>query len=113
MTLFFRFLTIISLLIITYMSLQPAIPSGNIPYFDKLMHLGAYAVLAGLWRLGWPKFWGGWIFLGLAIFGIAIEFAQHMMGLGRTGSIADAVANMSGAGLALIVFHFLWTRHRR
>jgi len=86
---------------------------GGIAHADKLLHFGAYAVLAGLARLGWPKLWGGWIFLGFAGFGIGIEIAQHIMSIGRTGSLADTAANLLGTALPLAIFHFFWTRHQR
>jgi len=86
---------------------------GGVPHMDKVLHLGAYAVLAGLARIGWPKLWGGLIFFVLATFGIGIEIAQHSMNLGRTGSIADILANLTGTALPLLFFHFVWTRHLR
>jgi len=86
---------------------------GGIAHADKLLHFGAYAVLAGLARLGWPKLWGGWMFLGFAGFGIGIEIAQHTMSIGRTGSLADTAANLLGTALPLAIFHFFWTRHQR
>ena len=109
----FQVMAIASLLIILIFSLRPLVDMGTIPHTDKAVHLVAYGVLAGLVRLGWPKLWGGTIFIGLALFGIGIEFAQHFMALGRTGSLADMLANMLGAALALIIFHIFWTRHRR
>lgn len=112
MKLIFRFLTIAALLTVTYMSLRPNLSTGGVPHADKLLHFGAYAVLAGMARLGWPRQWGGWIFLGLAVFGIAIELAQHTMDLGRTGSLADTIANLAGAAAALVFFHYFWTRHK-
>ncbi len=108
----FRLLTLAALLTVAYMSLRPSLSVGGVAHLDKVLHFGAYGVLAGLARLGWMRNWGGWIFLGLAVFGIAIEIAQHTMALGRTGSIADTLANLAGAGFALILFHFFWTRHQ-
>jgi len=109
----FKALTLAALAVVLVMSLRPSVNLGSAPHMDKVVHLGAYAVLAGLTRLGWPSLWGGIIFAGLAIFGIGIELAQHFMDLGRTGSLADIFANMLGAALALIVFHIFWTRHQR
>ena len=109
----FKFLTLAALTVILVMSLKPSISVGGMPHVDKVLHFGAYALLSILARLGWPKLWGGLIFIGLAVFGIAIEIAQHTMNLGRTGSIADIAANLAGAALPLIVFHFFWTRHHR
>ncbi len=111
--LIFKILTFAALTVILVMSLRPSVNMGSVLHMDKLVHLGAYAVLAGLVRFGWPKLWGGLIFLGLAIFGIGIELAQHYMAVGRTGSLADTLANILGAALALIIFHIFWTRHQR
>jgi len=110
-SLFFQTLAIAALITVLIFSLRPSVNIGDIPNADKIVHLIAYGGLAGLIRLGWPKLWGGTIFIGLACFGIGIEFAQHFMSLGRTGSIADTIANMLGAALALCVFHVFWT-HR-
>ena len=109
----FKCLTLAALGVILVMSLRPSVSVGGVQHMDKVLHLGAYAVLSGLARLGWPKLWGGLIFIGLAVFGIGIEIAQHTMNLGRTGSLADIAANLTGAALPLIVFHFFWTRHQR
>ena len=102
----FKCLTIAALAVILVMSLRPSVSIGDVPNMDKLVHFGAYTVLAFLARLGWPKLWGGWIFLGLALFGVGIEVAQEMMNLGRTGSLADIVANLLGTAFPLLVFHF-------
>ncbi|MEP3654499.1 MAG: hypothetical protein ABJO36_06340 [Litorimonas sp.] len=107
----FKIVTIAALIVVLVMSLKPSVSVGEMPHADKLLHFGAYAVLSTLARLGWPKVWGGLIFMGLAVFGIGIEIAQQTMELGRTGSFADIAANLLGAALPLIVFHFFWTRH--
>ena len=109
---FFKILTFAALAVILVMSLRPSVSFGDVPNMDKLVHFGAYAVLASLARFGWPKLWGGWIFLGLALFGIGIEIAQQTMNLGRTGSLADTLANVLGTAFPLLVFHFVRTRHR-
>ena len=112
-SLIFKILTLAALVTVLIMSLRPAVDMGGPVHVDKIMHLGAYGVLAGLARLGWPELWGGTIFLGLGFFGIGIEIAQHLMPLGRMGSLADTTANLLGAALALIFFHIIWTRHQR
>lgn len=109
---FFRFLTIAALITVAYMSLRPSLSVGGVPHMDKVLHFGTYGVLAGLARLGWWRSWGGWIFLGLASFGIALEILQHVMDLGRSGSLADTAANCAGAAICLLCFHFFWTRHQ-
>jgi len=69
---------------------------------DKTSHLVGHGLLAiyfaGLLpRRGWWK-----IFVFLLLFGIAIEFAQHFMHMGREGDPRDVVANSSGAALGLL-----------
>ena len=108
-----KFLTFVAIAVILVMSLRPSVSMGGIANIDKVLHFAAYAVLAGLARLGWPKLWGGWIFLGFAAFGTGIEIAQHTMNVGRTGSLGDTAANLLGAALPLVIFHFFWTRHQR
>lgn len=112
-SLLFKGLTLAALMIVLVMSLKPSVSVGDMAYADKLAHLVAYAGLSGLARLGWPKVWGGLIFAGLAVFGVGIEIAQHMMDLGRTGSIADIIANLIGTALPLFLIHFVWIRHQR
>jgi VanZ family protein len=109
----FKCLTLLAICVIVVMSLRPSVSMGGIAHIDKVLHFAAYAGLAGLARLGWPKLWGGWIFLIFAILGIAIEIAQHMMNVGRMGSLGDVAANLIGAALPLILFHIFWTRHHR
>ena len=109
----FKCLTLLAICVIVVMSLRPSVSMGGIAHIDKVLHFGAYAVLAGLARLGWPKLWGAWIFLSFAILGIGIEIAQHMMSVGRTGSLGDTAANLLGAALPLVIFHYFWTRHQR
>ncbi len=108
-----KFLTFTALAVILVMSLKPSASVVGMPHLDKVQHFAAYAVLAVLVRLGWPRLWGGWIFLGLAVFGIGIEIAQHTMNLGRTASLADIAANLIGTALPLVLFHYFWTRHQR
>ena len=108
----FKCLTLAALAVILVMSLKPSVSAGSLPNMDKVLHFGAYAILAGLARLGLPKLWCGWIFLGLGLFGGGIEIAQHMMNIGRMGSIADLVANLLGIVFSLLIFHLVWKRYQ-
>lgn len=110
MTRLFQLLTVLAALITIYMSLRPGFSTGGLPHMDKVKHLLTYALMAALARMGWPRLWGGWIVLGFIAMGVALELAQHFMALGRTGSLADALANAAGAVLAISLFHFF--RHR-
>jgi glycopeptide antibiotics resistance protein len=69
---------------------------------DKTSHLVGHGLLAvyfaGLLpRRGWWK-----IFVFLLLFGVAIEFAQHFMHMGREGDPRDVAANSAGAALGLL-----------
>lgn len=45
---------------------------------------------------------------GAIILGVGLEIAQHVMNLGRTGSIWDAFANSAGAILAAALLRVLF-----
>ena len=83
------------------------LPSQDVPtafeLSDKLSHITGHGVLAlyftGLVpRRNWWK-----IFIFLLVMGIAIEFAQLYMHVGREADVRDVLANSTGAllGLAL------------
>ena len=110
MTRIFQILAFLATLAVIILSLRPNLPSVEVSNSDKVMHFLAYGVLAGLTRLGWPRFWGGLIVIGFIGLGIGLEFGQHLMAQGRTASIADALANSAGAILAVTLYHIY---HRR
>lgn len=69
----------------------------SLTHFDKVMHFTAYFGLAALWYLALPKARLGFVVGAIISYGIGIEIAQHIMGMGRTGSVFDALANTFGA----------------
>jgi VanZ family protein len=82
------------------------VPVADVPapfeWNDKTSHLVGHGTLAiyfaGLMpRRGWWK-----IFVFLLLFGVAVEFAQHFMHMGREGDPRDVVANSAGAALGLL-----------
>ena len=83
------------------------VPFTEIPtefeFNDKISHVlghGALALyFAGLVpRRGWWK-----VFVFLLLFGIAIEFAQYFMHVGRDGDPRDVIANSLGAAFGLLL----------
>ena len=70
---------------------------------DKMQHLFAFVVLAGLSRLAFPSIPVPWLFAGMLAFGGMIEVAQLFPGLNRHADAADLFADVVGAatGLAL------------
>ena len=70
---------------------QSPIP-GNPP--DTLLHIIAFAVLAALARLAYPRANAWYILIGLSALGGAIEAVQAIPALGRNASLADWVADV-------------------
>ncbi len=97
-----RLVFVLALAVCVYLALRPAGDKpAMFPHIDKLEHALAFATLA---VLGW---WAGWampvrLFVGLALFGIGIEFAQSFTAT-RMADVWDALADMAGAALALWV----------
>jgi len=70
---------------------------------DKASHLVGHGALAAYFsglvpRRSWWK-----LLVALLLFGIAIEFAQAFMNLGRNGDARDVLANAAGAAAGLLL----------
>lgn len=83
------------------------LPMPRVPqpfeFNDKLAHILGHTALAAYFtglvpRRRWWK-----IFAFLLVFGIAIEFAQHYMAMGRQGDLRDVIGNAAGAALGLLL----------
>jgi VanZ family protein len=83
-------------------------PLSVFNWWDKAQHALAFAVLAVLARLGWPRVPAWRWCLALVVYGVLIELAQAATGW-RHGSVADALADAVGvvAGLGVAA---LWGR---
>lgn len=68
---------------------------------DKMQHLFAFVVLAGLSRLAFPSVPVPWLFAAMLAFGALIEVAQLIPGLNRQGDAADLFADLIGAAMGL------------
>jgi hypothetical protein len=68
---------------------------------DKLLHMGAFAVITTLLHLAWP--WRAWWKTGLIVLGLAIldEVTQEIPGLNRSFDPLDLVADSGGIAVAL------------
>ena len=102
------------LLLITVLFFLPgsALPSEglfHLPYFDKLVHFGFFAVLLFSWRF----FFGDaarvtGLLLGMALcYGMAVEVIQHYFVANRSFDLFDVVADLLGAVAGLL----LWNRY--
>lgn len=92
---------------VIYLSLLPG-NSGilvlfGIPHFDKVAHIGAYAVWSFLFLVAAQKTSGSiktkkwWIVGTLAIVGCSLEYGQLYMHDGRSFELLDMIANGVGA----------------
>lgn len=77
----------------------PALPGDP---GDKLLHVLAFLVLAGLAAFAYPRVPLIVIFVGLAVFGGAVELVQAVPQLGREPSWLDWLADVGAAAAVLL-----------
>lgn len=82
-----------------YCLLKPAGAPGTIPHLDKLGHFALFAVQAALLALASGRVWS-WLPL-LAGWAAVSEALQGWLTTDRSPELADAVADVLGAALAL------------
>jgi len=99
---FFLLLALAWAALIFAASSQPGSSVGLPPPWDKLAHLITYAVLAGLLRAGGLA--PAPALATAALYGLSDEWHQSFVP-GRDASLADWAADVSGAVLALWLFH--------
>jgi VanZ family protein len=90
----------------TVASLLPRTPMPQIPSGDKVLHLLTYAVLAAWFAGLYPRARYVWIAALLFFMGLAIEWAQGAMDLGRHRDYHDVIANSLGIGAGLTLAWF-------
>jgi len=91
---------------IAVLSLLPADNAITSGIWDKIEHSAAFAVLALLVIVAWPRGGSVPILLGVTMYGGLIEFAQFLSP-GRFPDLWDGVANFIGAVISLLLVH-LW-----
>lgn len=110
-------LSAITVLIILWLTLAPK-PLGDdppqlFPGADKIVHALMFGFLTAMMLLDWQRInnwkkvsWGMSILYGVAVsfFGIFIECAQNLMGLGRGFDWWDILADVTGAFLVAIIW---------
>ena len=79
-----------------------------VPNFDKLVHLGIFAVFAFLWmRVGPPIGKAGRVFLAGLALAVISELGQEVPIVGRDANVFDALADAAGVGLGLLAYSWL------
>ncbi|WP_372922143.1 hypothetical protein [Roseovarius sp.] len=79
-------------------------PAVGIIFADKMWHVLAFWIWAGIVILGWPSL--GWkALVGAAFIGTMIELVQPLVG--REAEVADLMADLLGAALGVWSAHLL------
>ena len=108
---FFLWMALLSILSLVSMD-DIDIQAPQIPYLDKMLHMGFYFVAMVLGSLFlWERFRRRrksgpsllWMALGLLIYGMIIEVLQGAGGNARTAELGDLAANAAGIGLAGLI----------
>lgn len=100
-------------LFIIWASLRPSGSGGTIHHLDKFMHMLVYAGLAFGMAAAWPKLSKAKVFWACVVFGGIMELAQGVIGLGRTASLYDALANSVGTALGLSLAYWIVVKFER
>lgn len=99
----------------------PSTDLGEVPGFDKVVHIGMYGVLSGIvwieYLFHYPEnfrlrtiFLIGWLIPVLLSAGV--EFGQEYLTDNRSGDVWDFCANLTGATLASLLCHYRIRPHR-
>jgi len=101
-----RLWRVLSCVVIVAAIIVCLLPARDIPdvgVSDKWEHSVAYVLLT-LWFAGlYPRSRYWVIALGLLLMGIAIEFAQADMHMGREGDVHDVIANTAGIAVGIVL----------
>lgn len=103
-------ITIVWLILITLLCLIPQddLPQTElIPHLDKLVHFSLYFVLTVLSLIVYrkPKLRGKILIMtGIFVFSLLIEIMQGILPFGRTFSLTDLLANLSGIATGFLLF---------
>jgi hypothetical protein len=94
------------------MALDPHPPSVPHEPSDKVQHMVAFATLAALGPLAYPRLAILKLFAGLSLFGAAIEVLQAIPILHRDSDPLDWLADTVACGAVLAAVAFLTARPR-
>lgn len=98
--------------IIAALSLLPLKDLPDVPLFpgeDKLIHISMYFMMAIvlLWGFRYKSFNRWFIYGFIVLWGFSMEVIQLLMHVGRNFSMLDMLANVTGAFLGTVLFHYL------
>lgn len=101
--------------LIATLSLLPLKDLPNIPLFpgeDKLIHMSMYFIMAIvlLWGFLYKQINRWYIYGFIIVWGFSMEVIQLIMHVGRNFSMLDMLANIIGAFLGIMLFHYIESR---
>ncbi len=99
------------------------IPGSSIPkqnwltfiQFDKIVHIGLFAVLLFLWRSAFPltgRYYNAWLIIIAGIYGLLIEVLQGSLVPNRDFDLYDLVADIAGSFLGLLVYMRVYKKNK-
>lgn len=108
---YFIYIAVFLTVLITVGSLIPPkeVVEVKVPSFDKVIHFGAYFLLALSWLLSFIKkskeaTYAYIIVFLVGVYGIIIEGLQATITTVRQADIYDIIANFTGVLVALLIF---------
>jgi len=90
----------------TLLLIELAPPPSGWPYKDKVEHMVAFAALGTFGYFSYPRK-SIWVYWGLAVYGLLMEWMQGAFTLTRTASIYDWVADVVGVLLSALAIYLL------
>jgi VanZ family protein len=116
---FYYWKTFTWLLVMFYVLFSPSnkIPQSklfNLPHFDKIVHFGIFAVLLWIFLTESEKQLGTGIkntykiLIAFILFAAVSEVIQYYYIVGRSGSIYDFLADITGFISGSIFYYFIW-----
>ena len=89
------------------MAVLPHPPAVPLNPSDKIQHMVAFATLAALGTLAYPRLRTLRLAIGLCAFGAFIEIVQLIPALHRDADVKDWIADTLAVALTLVVVHVL------
>ena len=94
------------------MALLPHPPEVPGEPSDKIQHIAAFATLAGIGAIAYPRVGLLKLFAGLSLFGATIEVLQAIPMLHRDSDVVDWLADTAACGIVLLMVALLLGRRR-
>jgi hypothetical protein len=89
-------------------------PWFEIPDLDKVVHWGIFVLFAALWlRTGSSRWRYAWVALGGLAMASITELVQNLPAIGRDAEVGDAITDLIGVAIGLVVARWIEPLLRR